>query len=84
VLIMKLIPAPLVFHTSARMAKIMQRNVFTTAASCGLRPKGAATAKENDARTRPRRTCSRTINAPEDSVKMRARQVIPTMSHAGR
>ena len=42
-------------NTNAITARTMAKNVVTTAANCGLLPKGAATKKDQLARVRPRR-----------------------------
>ena len=52
----KAAPLPAWVITRAKMRNTMLSTVDTTAASCGLLPKGAATKKDQLARRSPRRT----------------------------
>lgn len=81
---MKADPLPSSPKTTPMITNKMLRNVVTTAASCGLLPKGAATKNDQLARTRPRRTCTARMRPVLVSAKMRKRQVKPTIIHAGR
>ena len=71
-------------NTNAITARTMAKNVVTTAANCGLLPKGAATKKDQLARVRPKRMWIITIRPVFASTKMRNRQRRPTMIQAGR
>ena len=60
---MKSVPERLDLMTRARMANIMAKNVVTTAANCGLFPKGAEVKNDQLARTKPSRIWRMTIRA---------------------
>jgi len=81
---MNSVPLLLVLMTSPKIARTMPRNVVTTAASCGLLPKGAATKKDQLARTNPRRRWTMNIRPALLSVKTRNFQVRATITQAGR
>lgn len=81
---MKAAPFLADLNTNAITARTMDKNVVTTAASCGLFPKGAATKKDQLARVRPKRMWMMTTRPAFASAKMRYRQIRPTMIQAGR
>ena len=77
-------PFPADLNTRAMIAKRIPKNVDTTAASCGLLPKGAATKKDQLARVSPRRRWTMRMSPVLEAEKIRKLHVRPTIIHAGR
>jgi hypothetical protein len=65
-------------------AKIMARNVDTTAASCGLFPKGTAINKDQLPRVKPNRRWVMITSPTLVALKIRWCHTMETMIHAGK
>ena len=81
---MKAVPEPTAPRTRAIIANTIAENVDTTAASCGLLPKGEATKNDQLASDRPRRRWTTKIRPAFVALKIRKCHTKETMSHAGK